>query len=511
MAIKFEIYRDGTRVTAFNPVAALAIGSESVPIAGEVVFRDEMLLINRKDDHATAVGLLWDCGPLGSFHLETTRLPHREKPYNLNVELARSRLMRIMQKQEDWNLFDSFLDERMRVQIDKFTQQFHDAQMLFAESLGKLDDAAEASKLADHSLTMSLDLSEEISHFHGEWLLARRRASNQFVKHIFGCQVDDQVQNERYKELAASQFDYIVLPMSWKRLQPQEHSFETSTMDDWVELLSRKRVPTIAGPLIRLDPQYVPDWMVIWEHDFDMLREMAYEYVQKVVTRYRRVISAWNVGAALQTNAAFSLTFEQIIELTRMLVQQVKTLIPNARTLITVAHPFGEYHAHSRSAVPPMLYAEMLSQSGINFEAFALELEMGVPAPGMFMRDLFQISCLLDRFSTLGRPVFLTAVAAPSRATTDPGDASEGTWDPNLAGRWRRPWDPQLQAEWMEAVYQMALSKPFVESIAWSNLADLRQTLPGGGLLDDMLQPKPVYQKLQQMREKYKPNQGRKG
>jgi hypothetical protein len=56
----------------------------------------------------------------------------------------------------------------------------------------------------------------------------------------------------------------------------------------------------------------------------------------------------------------------------------------------------------------------------------------------------------------------------------------------------------------MEAVYQTALSKPFVEAVAWSNLADLRQTLPAGGLLDDVLQPKPAFTKLQQMRERFK-------
>ena len=54
-------------------------------------------------------------------------------------------------------------------------------------------------------------------------------------------------------------------------------------MDEWVELLSRKRMPIIAGPLIDLTEGEVPDWMYIWEHDFDTLRELAYEYVQKVV------------------------------------------------------------------------------------------------------------------------------------------------------------------------------------------------------------------------------------
>jgi hypothetical protein len=83
--------------------------------------------------------------------------------------------------------------------------------------------------------------------------------------------------------------------------------------------------------------------------------------------------------------------------------------------------------------------------------------------------------------------------------------------DPAAAGRWRRPWDPALQAEWMEAVYRMALSKPFVESIAWSNLADINQTLPGGGLMDDMFQPKPSFAKLQEMRERFHQWHGKKG
>ena len=322
------------------------------------------------------------------------------------------------------------------------------------------------------------------------------------MRHVFGGRVNPAIPNERYKELAATQFEYTVLPILWKQIMPQENVFVTDPIDQWVESLSKRRAPVIAGPLIRLDEVSVPDWMVIWENDFEMLREMAYEFVQKIVQRYRRTVAAWNVVAGLPTNAAFRLNFEQVIELTRLLVAQVKTLIPNARTLITITHPFGEYHARGRASVPPLLYAEMVAQAGINFEAFGLELEMGVPVPGMFTRDLFQLSCLLDKFSTLGRPVFITAVGAPGRSTPDPGDVSEGRRDPSLGGRWHRPWDPQLQAEWMEAVYQIALSKPFVESIAWADLADMHQTLPAGGLMDDMLRPKPVFQRFQQLRER---------
>src|SRR5690242_3073631 len=182
MPIKFEIYRDGQRVTAFEPVAATAIGPESIPIPGEVSFRDGRLVVNRKDEHASGVALLWDCGPLGVFHIETTRLLPRDKPYNLNVELARFRLMKIMQKQEDWALFDF-------PKTEKYQQRFHEATMLFADALGKLEQPVEAAQLADRALEIAVDLSEQLALFHSDLLLNRRRSGTTFVRHIFGCRV----------------------------------------------------------------------------------------------------------------------------------------------------------------------------------------------------------------------------------------------------------------------------------------------------------------------------------
>jgi hypothetical protein len=496
MTIKFEIYRDGNRVNQYAPVAAMAVGPESVPIAGDVSFKNGLLVVERSEDHPSGVALLWDLGPLGAYEMETTRLPPREKPYNLNVELARFRLMKIVQKQEDWNLFDF-------PRAEKFGDRFNKSQALFADALGKLDRPGEAAKLADQSLAVSVDLSEELAEFHGELLLHRRRTSTGLSKHMFGCRVDSTVQNARYKDTLADNFDHAVLPMSWKQLQPEQGAFETGPVDDWVEALAKKRVPVIAGPLVDLTDTGVPSWMFMYEHDFDTLRELAYEYVQKVVHRYRRSVSAWNVCAGLHTNSAFALSFEQSIELTRLLVSQVKASLPTARTLVTITQPYGEYNARGASSVPPMLYAEMVAQAGINFDAFALEMEMGVPVTGSFARDLFQISCMLDRFSTIGRPVFLTSVCAPGRAGADPSDRSDGKLDPSTAGRWRRPWDSQLQAEWIDAVYRLALSKPYVESIAWGNLADINPSVPGGGLLDDFLKPKPAFAKVQELRETY--------
>lgn len=496
MPVKFEVYREGQRVNAFTPVAAYVVGPESVPIPGEIAVRDGLLVIDRSDDAAVGLSLLWDLGAAGAFHLETTRLPPRPKPYILNVELARLRLMKIVQKQEDWNLFDF-------PRAEKYLLKFKEAQDLFSDALAKLNEPAAAALLADAALGCAMALSEELAMFHMDLLINRRRQAGGFVKHTCGCRVDCSIQNQKYREMLASSFDYAVLPMPWKLLQPREGEFDTEQIDAWAETLAKKRVPIIAGPLVNLDESDLPDWMFIWENDFDTVRELMYEHVQRLVQRYRKAVSLWNVVAGLCTNRAFTLSFEQMIELTRLLVAQVKSVIPSARTLVTISQPFGEYHARNTTSVPPILYAEMVASAGINFDGFALDLELGIPQPGMFMRDLFQLSGLLDRFATLGRPVFITAVSAPGRSSPDAGDRSEGRMDPALAGRWRRPWDPQLQADWMEAVYHIALSKPFVESVAWGNLVDINQTVPGGGLLDDMFQPKPSFERLQQLREKF--------
>ncbi|HEX3358184.1 MAG TPA: endo-1,4-beta-xylanase [Tepidisphaeraceae bacterium] len=496
MALSFEIYRDGQRVNAFSPVGAIAMGPESVPMPGQVEFRDGLLQVTRTEDGAVGLSLLWEMGKIGAYYMETTRLPPRDKPYNLNVELCRARLMKIVQKQEDWNLFDF-------PRAEKFTTRFREAQAMFADALGKLHIPSEAAKIADQALVIAVELSEQLAEFHGDLLLNRRRSSNAFVKHIFGCRVDSTVQNQKYKDILCDNFEYAVLPMSWKQLQPEEDVFNTEPLDEWIEVLSRKRIPIIAGPLISLQESEMPDWMFIWEHDYDTLRELAYEFVQKVVQRYRKAVSIWNVVGGLHVNSQFTLNFEQIIELTRLLVSQVKTILPNARTLVTITQPWGEYHARGVTGVPPMLYAEMVAQAGVNFEAFGLELEQGALAPGMITRDMFQISSMLDRFSTIGRPVFLTAVGAPDRNTPDPSDRSDGKLDPGQAGRWHKPWDKALQAEWAEAVYKLALSKPYVESIAWANLADINHTIPGGGLMDDMFRPKPAFQKIQELRSEF--------
>jgi hypothetical protein len=508
MPVKFEIYREGKRQAIFTPVSACALGQEGVPGGGEVFFREGQLHVTRADGQPIGVSLLWEVSPPpapneipaagdGAYVLETARLKQRDKPYVLNVELARGRLMRILQKMEDWNLFDY-------PRTEKLAARFKEAQLALAQAISRSsEDPAAASLLGDHALRMGMEVGDELALFHAELLLGRRRAAGSIARHVLGCRAEPELSAPAYREALTTGFDYAVVPMNWRNIQPREEELVTQPLDELLDTLLQRRMPVVAGPLVDLQEANVPDWMFIWEHDYDTLRDMTYEHVQRMVQRFRRQVSVWNVVAGLHAHTAFTLNFEQILEFTRLLVGQVKASLPAARTLVTVRQPFGEYHARHRSTVPPMLYAEMVAQSGVPFEAFGVEIEMGVPAPGMFTRDLFQLSCMLDKFASLGRPLFVTAMCVPGRPYPDPSDASDGRLDPSAGGRWRKPWDENLQADWIEAFSRLALSKPYVESLAWSSLADLKPTLPGAGLLDQTLKPKPAFKRIQDLRQLY--------
>jgi len=538
MPLLLEIFDRGRRLTDYHVRGAHATGPESLPLPGRVVFQDGLLRVEAGDaegllaeaggvdpgDEADAytglpsaaaaaigVALLWDAGDRGEFVLETTRLPPRPEPYILNVELARHRLMRLLQKQEDWSLWEL-------APAAPAVAKARQAQLAFAECLGLLSEPAEAARKADEALAAALDAGDALARSHADLLWQRRRRSG-LPRSLFGVRADVMGHAPRgsaaYRQAITGGFDCVSVPMPWRLLQPDEDAFDTVAVDEAVEMAGRAKLPVVAGPLIDLADASdagaetatpassmlgVPEWLFLYENNFQALRDLAFDYVRAAVTRYRRVVKLWNVVAGVHAATSFGLTFEQMIELTRLLVGQVKAVQPGAKTLVTVKQPFGEYLAApgnaAATAVPPMLYAEMIAQSGVQVDGFGVELVMGRPNRGRHVRDLFQLSAMLDRFASLGKPLFITAITCPS--------SCEGAT--REAGRWGKPWDRELQAQWLKDVYQVALSRPYVENIAWADLVDgPHNQVAGGGRLDDLLKPKPAAVVHRNLRQSTRP------
>ncbi len=196
------------------------------------------------------------------------------------------------------------------------------------------------------------------------------------------------------------------------------------------------------------------------------------------------------------------LSFEQILDLTRSACQLVKRLCPDATAVFELTCPWGEYYARNQRTIPPLLFADMLNQTEIPFDAFGLAVQMGLGTDGLFVRDLLQIASLIDDFLPAGRAVHLSACGVPSDTHHDPNDAWGGAESVARGGMWHTGWSPRLQAEWLQAVTRLARARPRVQSLCWADLSDAAEhKLPNGGLLDARNKPKLAYKELLNLRK----------
>jgi hypothetical protein len=471
---------------------AYLIGNDGHAMRGEITVEGDTIVCDKRETGPAALNVLYPAGHLGEVSVQTTLLPERERPYLLDVELARHRLMTVYLKREDWGMLDLPDDHPVPIQTARALEAFLDAVAL------ERDDPDRAAEQARVALEASLDASEELALAHAERLLGRRCETRSLPATAVGCVVHPMKTDPRLRPLIAEHFEYLQLPMPWKVLCPEEGVYEWEALDGWVEWASEQKLPIVAGPLISFDAEELPDWLYIWEHDYDTLRDLAYEHIEEVVGRYLRSVGAWIVVSGLHTNRQFSFNFEQLMDLTRMSLMLAGKMAGGARLHVELREPFGEYYAHNPRSIPPIMFADLVAQSGVAFDGFSVRLPMGRAAGGEYTRDLLQLSSLLDRMQPFGKPVLLT-MGVPSEPVTswmmDAGKDGEPADD--RSGQWRKPWSTEVQSLWLQAACQIALSKPFVEAVSWLELMDHDASLlPMAGLIDADMRPKASMKKL---------------
>jgi hypothetical protein len=488
--IQFEVYHDGGVVEDLDLSGAYLFGQDKIPIRADITLFKGMIRCTKRAPGPAGLSILWDVGDAGVFMLQTTRLVERKEPYNLMVELARAQLFRIIQKREDWGLFDF-------AEAAELNDAFGEIRKKFVVAL-HTSDPRQAARIGEESLSDAITLGEKMALFHADIFLKRRKASSKSAARTnFGAMVDLSGTNKPYNTRLQEVADFFCIPLIWKDVEPEEGVYNFEQADKWIDFAARANRPVHTGPLLSFSDLHLPERLYIWEHDYEALRDLIYEYVQSVVTHYKDRVQVWNVVSGIHGNNTFNLSFDQLMELTRMSCLLVKKLAPNSRVMIELVMPWGEYYARNQRSIPPLMYADMAVQSGIKFDSFGVQVLMGIPKDGHYVRDLLQISSLLDEFVSFGKSVHVSVCQVPSSTAVDPNDAWNGEAPISEAGKWHAPWSPRLQAEWLQAFYRIGISKPFVESVCWGDLGDRNgQFIPHGGLCSSTMEPKLAFKEL---------------
>lgn len=475
--LRFSVHNSSIERLDQMMTNAHLIGPEDLPIRGKPEVRGTEIVCRRRGTQPAGLCVQHDAGPMGRLMLQTCLLPDRDEPYHLTLELARHRIKTFIAKIEEWQMFDLSHDHNaMRL--------WEEAREVFIRAL-TLDDRDEAEAAAQKSLVLAIKASERLAMTHADILLHRRFAHRAASSSTLGIQVWPKRQSKALQDIVARDFDVVVLPLPWRELEVEEGKYSWDPLDRWMNWAQESGKPIVAGPLLDFSRRAVPEWLYVWQHDYDTCRDLAYDHVERVVQRYRDRVSIWNLGCGLNVNDNFTFSYEQMLDLTRMASLLVRQNRRNARTIIEVSHPFSEHVGTCDESIPPTVFIDRVCQEGIKIDAVGVQIQLGTASGGRTARDLMQISSMLDRFAYLDVPVLISSLAAPSEQVDD------------HAGWWQKPWSDDLQTSWLTKLFAITMSKPFVESIFWSELYDHEKSvIPRIGLITDSGQPKPILQRL---------------
>lgn len=485
--MKFQIFKNGQLADKFRLCGAFLFGTDGVGVRRtKIAFKDGLLECKKPNLETAGLTLLWPIDGFGRVLMPTTCLPERQRPYNLNLEMARARLMQIINKREDWSYFNA---------VEDLEDLSKEAQNLFIQAVQNGSNASLASQLADESLKKALVFSEKLAIKQAESLFGMRIKNHAFGRGCLGCRVNPaQINNAKYIDRLLDVFGSVIIPINWAQVETQKGTFDFSTLDACVELFCQKKLVLGAGPLLRFSKGYLPKWLLRGGTGFEKMRETAYQFVSRVVARYAGAIHRWFIVSGLNSCNHFGFSFEQVLEMTRAANMAVKAANTRAVKIIEISSLWGEYYATTPNSIPPLVYMDMVVQSGINFDAFGLQMRFGKNQSGMHIRDMMQISAILDYLGPVAKPLYVTDVEIPSQS-------ADGLYNGKVAGAWHQEWDQSQQALWLDQFYTIALSKPFIDSVTYSNLADTPDsTIAHSGLLTAQLEPKESFRILRKFR-----------
>ncbi len=256
--------------------------------------------------------------------------------------------------------------------------------------------------------------------------------------------------------------------------------------------------------------------MLFWFHNCctpDYMRDMSFDELKKHVERTTREtlthfgdrIYAWELMNELHDWAnVVELSPEQTIEITRLACDVAKDTAPNIHRLINNCCPFAEYvQMGTYSSGKPARYPQRtpweftrdLIDAGVDFTLIGQQLYFP-------WRDLQDIIVFLERFEEFGKPVQISEIGVHSGPTERSVALKEKPEIPDHPPIWRRHWDVELQADWLEAVFTLAYSRPWIEAAAWFDLLDYPAYIKNGGLLSSPRgEKKPAFHRLKRLEE----------
>ncbi|RMG37701.1 MAG: glycoside hydrolase [Planctomycetota bacterium] len=418
--------------------------------------------------------------------LTTSSLREFDGVYNLAVELARGKICQIRNQLAAWENAGMKIPERFR-------QLHSQAHALFARAASSQHEPLVAARFASQALGFACQAADELMRAYVEQRLIVRRHRSHHLPAAIGCQLGVATDPQQWAHVAQPPFSAAWVPLSWKYVEAIEGEYDWEPFDEQIEWCLNHRLIVQAGPLLDFSPGGLPQWLQQWASDFYNLQSFLCDFVETAIARYIGKVRQWEVCARPNTGGGLQLSEENLVALVARTVEVARQVDEESRFVVRVNQPFGEYQARGTHRLAPLQFVDALVRLGVGLSGINLELNMGYGRCGTAMRDLLDVSRLIDLWSCLDVPLQVT-ICVPSSSTHDPM-AHSGI--PLEANGWHKPWSEQAQAEWLDHYLPLFLAKQTVVAIFWHTLSDaVPHEFPHSGLLRADKTPKPALEQF---------------
>jgi GH35 family endo-1,4-beta-xylanase len=321
--------------------------------------------------------------------------------------------------------------------------------------------------------------------------------------YLFGCIIFPLVRHGRgmderlehgFRQRFLDLLNFAVFPFYWSGYEPHQGATQWERMLPTIEWCQSNGITTKGHPLVWAVPPGMPRWLE--GIDPAAATELSRARVRSIVGGFAGRIDIWDV-----VNEAIHVpTWHR--SLTECWGQQpwalntddaVPAVADYVQEAFCVAHDANP-HAHLILNEYGLIAWERDREAFLRLVA---ELKgRGTPISGLGVQaheprsDWYAPQATWDTYTAMGDmgyPVHVTEYTPHSS-----GKQIEGGWRTGT-------WDLETQADFAEQFFRLTFGHPATVSLNWWGLSDLGCWLEGGGLVDDRMRPKPVYERLHKL------------
>jgi hypothetical protein len=474
---------------------AYVSGWDCIPTRSRMSWESERLLrLDRAIDESGNLYLPWRVRGHGELLLATASLMERERPYLLPVELARGTLNRLRSKADIWSLaglrLSATVAERIKAAVSSFM-----------EATTQQQDEPRAAASADDAIQRSLDAMLLLGDEYARQVLEFRHQTTSPLSTLLAGNLGYELMKPTAEPMFGAAFNTAVIPFAWRKIQPAEDQWDWSLSDKQMQFCVRYGLKVLGGPLVQLDRDVLPDWVLPRVHEPEWLGRNVQQFITATIERYRTRVHLWHCASGINKPTELPVDEEQGMRLSVLAIETARRLDPRTPLIIGLDQPWGEYLAFDQADLPPMHFADTLIRADLGIAGLGLELNLGYWPGGSLPRDVLEISELVDQWSLLGLPLILFLTCPSSH---DPDDSARPDAGRPLAACLAEELTPQTHKALVERLLPVLLAKQSVHALVWNQLFDsVPHKYPHAGLFNIQGLPKPALSVLIALRREH--------